>query len=609
MFNKDKKTKMSLKTQAILLLAGAAIAAPMFYVAMQGAQSERDTLAMLRSYTSALVLDLDGRGMNTTGLDRGIHFDHNGNGFAQNSGWVQGETALLVLDLDGDGLIGSGLELIGGNARLASGLPAALGQIRLRELDTNQDGVLDRDDTDWDRLMLWLPDEAEGIASGGRFLSMAAAGISSISLDFSPDGSADAHGNAQHSRALVTLVDGSTTDLIEIEFNVDHARAKPLHLVELPERIERLPSLPGLGTLYHLHQAMARDDTGALEEAVARFTEERSPGQRREILHEILYAWAGVTHLDSSSRGGNIDARQLAVVEASLGKNFLQQGKEPNPRPQAARLLKQGYDAIHDESYASLMRQTHLRPYAYQIEIVFGEKDEAGRRIKLSAAQLPALFSKDRESDRGWALDNLLEFMTHGHEILEIIDLDQFRLTDVVLPWILEDLASGHPPFWETSELAIRGQGKITGTERDNVLIGSQAGDRIEGNGGNNLLVAGPGGNTLVAGTGHTIYVFGPGEDTAISRHRDASDIYLLRRGDGVNTVQRSGGTGRILLSPGIRPDQVNLVRDETDMVLMVDTGEKLVVTGAHNRSGRLQPGRAISEVIFHDGTRWQVTL
>ncbi|NJM32208.1 MAG: hypothetical protein HC848_04215 [Limnobacter sp.] len=45
---------------------------------------------------SPLVLDLDGDGLETIGLDSNIHFDHNGDGFAETTGWVGADDALLA---------------------------------------------------------------------------------------------------------------------------------------------------------------------------------------------------------------------------------------------------------------------------------------------------------------------------------------------------------------------------------------------------------------------------------------------------------------------------------------------------------------------------------
>ena len=65
---------------------------------------------------SPLVLDLDGDGVETTSVENGTHFDHDGNDFAEKSGWVGSDDGLLVRDINGNGVIDDGTELFGNNA-------------------------------------------------------------------------------------------------------------------------------------------------------------------------------------------------------------------------------------------------------------------------------------------------------------------------------------------------------------------------------------------------------------------------------------------------------------------------------------------------------------
>lgn len=55
--------------------------------------------------TSPLIVDLDGDGVETVSTNNGIHFDHDGNGFAEKSGWVGKDDGLLVRDINGNGQI------------------------------------------------------------------------------------------------------------------------------------------------------------------------------------------------------------------------------------------------------------------------------------------------------------------------------------------------------------------------------------------------------------------------------------------------------------------------------------------------------------------------
>jgi hypothetical protein len=99
-----------------------------------------------------LVLDLDGDGVETTSLNGGSYFDHDANGFAEQTGWVSSDDGLLVFDRNNDGIINDGKELFGDQTILKSGTRAANGFQALAEWDDNLDGKIDANDSIWSNL-------------------------------------------------------------------------------------------------------------------------------------------------------------------------------------------------------------------------------------------------------------------------------------------------------------------------------------------------------------------------------------------------------------------------------------------------------------------------
>ncbi len=89
-----------------------------------------------------LILDLDGDGIETINLRSGAFFDHDGDGFAEQTGWVAPDDGVLALDRNGDGIISDGRELFGDQTILTNGTRAANGFEALAELDTNRDGKM-----------------------------------------------------------------------------------------------------------------------------------------------------------------------------------------------------------------------------------------------------------------------------------------------------------------------------------------------------------------------------------------------------------------------------------------------------------------------------------
>ena len=78
----------------------------------------KNLFATAEAQASPIILDLDGDGLTTVSRSTGIHFDHDGNGFAELTGWVGAGDGLLVWDRNGDGVIDSGAELFGNQVAL-----------------------------------------------------------------------------------------------------------------------------------------------------------------------------------------------------------------------------------------------------------------------------------------------------------------------------------------------------------------------------------------------------------------------------------------------------------------------------------------------------------
>jgi len=71
------------------------------------------------SHTDPLVLDLDGDGIKTTYVrDFSAYFDHNGDGFAELTGWIDPRDGFLAMDRNGDGIINDGSKREKGSSRL-----------------------------------------------------------------------------------------------------------------------------------------------------------------------------------------------------------------------------------------------------------------------------------------------------------------------------------------------------------------------------------------------------------------------------------------------------------------------------------------------------------
>ncbi len=186
---------------------------------------------------SPLILDLDGDGVETTSVTAGLHFDHDGNSFAEESGWVGKDDGLLVLDKNGNGTIDNGSELFGNNTALQAGGKAANGFAALADLDSNADGKIDSKDAAFASLKVWKDGNGDGITQAGELLTLTQAGVASLATGYTAQGSVDANGdysagstdaidangNQHRQVGSYTKTDGTTAKLEDVWFKADMA--------------------------------------------------------------------------------------------------------------------------------------------------------------------------------------------------------------------------------------------------------------------------------------------------------------------------------------------------------------------------------------------------
>jgi hypothetical protein len=131
-----------------------------------------DAFNNAQTQVSPVILDLDGNGVQTVGLGAGVHFDHDANGFAQQTGWVGQGDGLLVWDINDNGQIDNGRELFGDHTKLANGLRAVNGFEALAQHDSNADGRIDAQDAIWQHLRVWVDADANAQASQGELCTL-----------------------------------------------------------------------------------------------------------------------------------------------------------------------------------------------------------------------------------------------------------------------------------------------------------------------------------------------------------------------------------------------------------------------------------------------------
>ncbi len=123
--------------------------------------------------TDPLVLDLASNGFTTSGLQRPVQFDLDGDGRSEQISVPTGDDALLAWDRNGNGRIDNGRELFGDQHGTANGFA------ELSKFDDNKDGRIDAADAIFEQLVL-LRFDAQGRQSSQ---TLSQAGVSAIHLE------------------------------------------------------------------------------------------------------------------------------------------------------------------------------------------------------------------------------------------------------------------------------------------------------------------------------------------------------------------------------------------------------------------------------------------
>jgi hypothetical protein len=126
-------------------------------------------------------------------------------------------------------------------------------------------------------------------------------------------------------------------------------------------------------------EALSGQPSGvSLKNLVEQFISATDSTTRNSLMEQILFKWTGSEGIDPNSRGANIDARKLSVLEKFFGQSFVSQ-YGANPIPESAILLKEAYRGLSEMMYSQLMAQTHLKPLYDKITYTWDEATQSVR--------------------------------------------------------------------------------------------------------------------------------------------------------------------------------------------------------------------------------------
>ncbi|MCR5234803.1 MAG: hypothetical protein K6E53_13005, partial [Lachnospiraceae bacterium] len=530
-----------------------------------------DAASVRMRVADPLVLDLDGDGFELLSVEDGVYFDADSKGLIEKTQWIAPDDALLALDLNNDGIINDGSELFGTATAMPDGSLAKSGFEALMQYDLNGDGRIDSEDDIFSDLKVWQDKNSDGISQEDEVKALADIGVSAIELTSDEE--------SGEVRANLVVDSGKDIAMDEFGFASQLYNTKEKEEIEISDEIIALPDVQAMGSVKSLHTLMQLDETGVLKGYVAQFAGSTDVDEKKELVTKILYFITGADDIVSNSRGGNIDAKQLRVIEQLMGKDFVGTAG-PNPVNTAGPILKEMYKDMEDTYYSMLNAQTELKPY---MGMMVWKEDENGKRYLDTE-----IFDKfvDLCTDQGYDMSR--EVSEVGFYIHSMNKGNEDNFGRYASKYI------GNRTYFEA--IALRSDGSfINGDEGNNTLWGTDGIDIIKGGEGNDTINAGNGVDVLIGGRGDDKLTGGAG-----------SDVYIFNQGDGNDTVDTYAGTndtwkGDKIRFNDVKAEDVEIQRKNNQLILVnKNTDDRITINAYYNDSWH-----GIGTIEFANGTIW----
>lgn len=537
--------------------------------AIQGESGNYDKAGKAQPPRDPLIIDLGKSGIELHSLEHGVNFDLDNNGFAEKTAWIGTEDGFLALDRNGNGNIDNGGELFGDQVILKDSSKSESGFEALAELDDNSDGIIDNNDAAFSNLSVWIDANHNGKSESNELKTLNETGVVSISLEHSEVSIVDEEtGTRIAESASVTINKNGTVsaaDISEFWFPVNSSDTTQDGVVTA-------------GNVPNIIQAINDDESGELLELCYRFSESTDITMKRYCLKKILYKVTDSEIISTNSRGGNIDARDLHVIEQFMGCEFEGVGGS-NPNSNAASILKDIYTNIENQYYNILNMYCGLGGYlnaAYEYEdengnknlnlellnYIFDEKAAEGENIDYLVYDLGVyLKSYDKINETSCFIDYSNHYSENYADIVELT-----KSGNTYLGTEANDSYSGTSKNDFT--FGEDGNDNLRGGNGNDAISGGAGNDILYGDSGSDILIGGEGNDTLDGGTGNDTLKGGSGDDT-----------YIFAKGYGNDTIIDSEGLNTLRFK-GLKPSDI-LVNgtDEYDAAITIKgTNDTLVI-------------------------------
>lgn len=483
-----------------------------------------------------LIIDLGTPGIELCTLADGVNFDLDNNGYAERTAWIGAEDGFLAMDRNKNGVIDSGGELFGDQVAIGDGKTSSSGFEALAMLDDNNDKVIDQNDSRFNELLVWIDSNHNGRSDAGEVKRLSEHNIISISLENTKESVVDDEsGTMMAELSKVMFSDSTVTDIGEFWFPVNSSDTTRGDVVTA-------------GNVPNIEQAIKDDDTGELSELVEDFLNAATIASKRYYLRNILYFITDSSDIASNSRGGNIDARDLHVIEQFMGRKFEGVGGS-DPNSNAARILRTVFSEIEDYYYNLLNSYDEFAGYR---DLIFECKDDKGNSVLNVLGivyQYDCMIEQNENMELPiYDLGIFLKTYDKSHGTNYFKDYSTFyngrtaQITDSV-----SAAANSTTYIGTDKEDTYNSDGYnnyIYGKAGNDELRGGIGSDQIYGGEGNDKLYGNSGKDHLYGGSGDDLLDGGAGDD--ILEDEDGNDTYVFTRGYGKDTIIDAGGSNTI---------------------------------------------------------------
>ncbi|MDE6210209.1 MAG: hypothetical protein K2M73_11135 [Lachnospiraceae bacterium] len=545
---------------------------------LRGNAGDYDKACKALPPSDPLVIDLGEPCIDLYGIEDGVYFDMDCNGFTEKTAWIGIEDGFLAIDRNGNGSIDDGSELFGDQTVLSNGMISLSGFEVLAESDTNQDGTIDCNDMAFEALLVWIDDNHNGKSESGELHTLNELGIISFYLNYQKKSTVDTKTGIRISNvADIKMNTDGCISIVEIsEFLFPSNRTNTLH-----------EGKATTGNVPNIFKAINGDETGSLYELVFKFNESEDIARKHHYVKQILYFITGANDIDINSRGGNIDARDLKVIEEFMGHSFSGVGGT-NPNTSAAAILKEMYCDIEKQYYNMLNMYAGLGVYlktVYETEDINGEKIlnmsllyeiidtkvSNGENIDVLVYDLGAYFASYDEINGTGCYE---EYANH------IASLSSYYMAILKLLGL------------SSLYIGTAGADSYSGTGSSEGIFGEEENDTLNAGGGDDIIIGGQGNDVLNGGSGADTYIFNIGDGEDIINNYDTG----------------SWRRDKILFGEGISKEDIRLTRSVNDMIITNTKNEEDVITLC-NAFKSPYGYYYIGSIEFADGTIWDLDM